>query len=148
MSTYTEKVNRTATWPMFAMVGASTAVVLTAVGTFWDLTDNQESGSNDGIGGYLGLVGFIVVATAIVFGLVVRTAAGSGAGTRALVLAIIGLLSTAVFWSGLPAVLAAGSVACALVAREELGRTPGTAKTALGISAVTIALAVYAAIAG
>jgi hypothetical protein len=147
MSTYTEKVSRMATWPLFAMIGASAAVVLTAVGTFWDLTDN-EKGGNDSIGTYLSLVGFIAVATAMVFGLVVRTAAGSRAGTRALVLAIIGLLSTAVFWSGLPAVLASASVACALVAREELGRTPGTAKTALGISAVTIAVAVYAAIVG
>jgi hypothetical protein len=146
MSTYTDKVNATPGWPLFAVIGTSAAAVLTAVGTFTDLTDN-ETGGND-ISEYLPVLGIIAVGVVLVFGLIVRTAHGAGAGTRSLALGIVGLLSSAVFWSGLPAVLAAGSVACALTAREETGRMPRKGIAALVLSAVTVGFAVWAAIAG
>ena len=146
MSTYTEKSSGTSTWPMFAVIGAGMAAVLTAVGTFLDLTDNEDGGGS--VGEYLVVIGIIAVATAIVFGLVVRTASGDGAGTRALVLALVGLLSSAVFWAGLPSVLAAGAVACALVARDQLGQMPRRATAAVAIAVLTAGLAIVAAIAG
>ena len=146
MSTYTEKMTGSSSWPMFAVVGAGAAAVLTAVGTFLDLTDNESGGGSPGE--YAVVLALIVVATAIVFGLVVRPAHGEGAGTRALALAIVGLLSSTVFWTGLPAVLAAGSIACALTAREDTGRMPRKALVAFVIAIFTTGLAVLAAIVG
>ena len=146
MSTYTEKMPRTSSWPMFAAAGAGTAAVLTAAGTFLDLTDNESGGGS--LGEYLVVLGIIAVATAVVFGLVVRAAHGKSAATRALVLAVIGLLSSVAFWTGLPAVLAAGATACALTARDDLGRMPRSGVAAIAIASLTVCLAVAAAIAG
>jgi len=146
MSTYTEKMRGTSSWPMFATAGAGTAAVLTAAGTFLDLTDNESDGGS--LGEYLVVLGIIAVGTAVVFGLVVRPARGTGAATRALVLAIIGLLSSVVFWTGLPVVLAAGATACAFAARDDLGRMPRNGVVALAIACLTVCLAVVAAIAG
>jgi hypothetical protein len=143
MTTYAETDRRTASWPLFAALGAGTALVLTAVGTFWDVTGN-DTGDGYSITDYLPVVAVVAVATAVVFGLVVRTASPASAGTRSLILAVIAFLSLVVFWSGLPAVLAFGAVALALKADG----LPVTAKISLGISAVTLALAVWAAIAG
>jgi hypothetical protein len=146
MSTYTEKMSGTSSWPMYAVVGAGLAAVLTAAGTFVDLTDNEDGGGS--IGEYLVVIGIIAVATAAVFGLVVRTTSPDRAATRALVLAVVGLLSAAVFWTGLPAVLAAGSLACATTSRDDTGRMPRMTIAAVAISLLTIGLAVLAAIAG
>ena len=134
-------------WPLYAALGAGVSVVLTAVGTFWNITGN-ESPDYDFVSEYLPVAGIIVVATALVFGLVVRGAEGRGAGIRALVLAILSFLSLAVFWAGLPAVLAFGAVACALAARGGSGGLAVPAKVGLAISAVTLALAVTLAIVG
>jgi len=119
--------------------------VLTALGTFWDLTGNEPD-SAQGWEEFLPVIGVILVAAAIVFGLAVRP--GPQAGTRAIVLAVLSVLSLVVFWSGLPAVLAAGSVANAVAARGSDGALTGLAKASIGISAVALALAVAAAIAG
>lgn len=145
MTAYAENRTTTPGWPMFAALGAGTALVLAAVGTFWDLTGN-DSGGGTSMREYLIVAAIILVATALVFGLVVRTASESSGGTRALVLAVVGVLSLVVFWSGLPPVLAFGSIGCAMQARA--GSFPITAKVALGLSAVTLVLAVAGAIAG
>lgn len=141
MTTYTAQRNTTASWPLFAAVGAGLSVVLTAVGTFWDLTGN-ESGSSDGIVEFLPVIGAIAVATVLVFGLVVRTATPENGPRRAIVLAVLGFVSLAVFWTGLPTILASGSACCALL------RLSAAAKAAIAISAVTSALAVVAAVVG
>lgn len=143
MTTYAEAETHTTSWPMFAALGTGISMVLTALGTFVDLTGN-ESGPNDGLQEYLPAVGVTVVAALIVFGLVVRGATADNGATRALVLSIIGFLSLVIFWAGLPAVLAAAAVSCALVAHPR----GGMAKAAIGVSALTVALAIVAAIAG
>ena len=147
MTTYTE--NRTTDTstnrPLFAALGVGVAIVLTALGTFWDLTGNEPD-STQGWEEFLPVIGVILVAAAIVFGLAVRP--GPQAGTRAIVLAVLSVLSLVVFWSGLPAVLAAGSVANAVAARGSDGALTSLAKASIGISAVALALAVAAAIAG
>jgi hypothetical protein len=141
MTTFAEKQTGTAAWPMFAVAGAGISTVLCAVGTFWDLSDN-EPGTNNGLAEFLPVVAVIAIATALVFGLVVRTARPENAARRGLVLAIVGLLSIPVFWTGLPVVFAAAAVACATLRRSGLGIA------ALLISALTVGLAVFAAIAG
>src|SRR3954462_4061653 len=113
MTTYAENTRRTtAGWPMYAALGAGIALVLAAVGTFWNL--NAGSTNDRGMREFLVVAGIILVATAVVFGLVVRTAAQGNAGRRALILAVLGVLSIVVFWAGLPSVLACGAIACAV----------------------------------
>jgi len=148
MSTYAENDSRTTStgWPMFAALGAGTALVLAAIGTFWDLTGNDTADGDSGAE-FLPVIGVVLVATVVVFGLVVRTATPESAGTRAVVLAVLAFLTLVVFWSGLPPVLAFGAIALAFKSGRSSG-LPVSAKVALGVSAVTLAVAVFAAIAG
>lgn len=133
--------------PLLATLGFATSAVLTAVGTFWDLTDN-ESGSQHSFGEYAVTLGTAAVMLAIVFGLVVRTAERGNPGRRAAILGVVSFLSNAVFWAGFPAVLAAGSLACALVQKERSARFSAGSLVGLGFSALSVAGAVSLAIAG
>ena len=147
MTTYTEHPtaapgNRT----LFAALGVGVAVVLTALGTFWDFNGN-DGGNNDGVTAYLAAVAIILVGAAVVFGLVVRPEADS-AGTRALVLGVLSVLTIVVFWSGLPTVLAAGAAACALGSRRADGAVTGVGKTSLGLAGLATAGAVVLAFLG
>jgi len=144
MTTYTENTRRTsAGWPMFAALGAGVALVLAAVGTFWDAAGNDTN--DQGIREFLVVAGIVVVATAVVFGLVVRTAGQGNSGRRALILAVLGVLSIVVFWSGLPSVLAFGAVGCALAAP---GGPSTMGKVSMGLAGLTVAFAVVAALFG
>jgi hypothetical protein len=140
MTTYAETPTRTTNWPMYAALGAGLALVLTAIGTFGDLVG--ESSTEHGWGDYAAVAGIIAVATAVVFGLVVRTASPANAGTRAIVLAVLALLTVLVFWTGLPAVLAFGAIACAVLTRS------GMAKVALGIAGLAVVAAAVLAVTG
>lgn len=140
------RTNTTPAWPALAAAGFGASVVLTVMGTFFDLAHN-DSGETDSVVEYVPTVGLIAVGTALVFGLVVRKASLANAATRALALSIASVLSLAVFWAGLPAVLAAGAVACAMVDRRS-GRFSRRSYLALTISAATIGLAIWLAIAG
>jgi cytochrome bd-type quinol oxidase subunit 2 len=133
--------------PLIAALGFATSAVLTAIGTYWDVTNNDEGG-HDGFWAYASVVGIAAVATAIVFGLVVRTSVDGNPGRRSAILGVLGLLTVLVFWSGLPAVLAAGAVATALVDRDRIGTFGNGSKAGLALSAVTVAGAVLLAIVG
>jgi hypothetical protein len=148
MTAYTDNTELAATtnWPLFATLGAGTSTVLTAVGTFWDLTGNDKGGND--IGEFLPIVGIIGISTAIVFGLVVRPARPATAARRAVIVGVLALVSLVVFWSGLPAVLAAGAASLALQSQAATGRLGTEAKSALALSVVAAALAVAAAVAG
>lgn len=147
MTTYAATSHRpTSSWPLFAALGAGTALVLAAIGTFGDFTgnDTREQGMNE----YLFVAGIVVVSAAVVFGLVVRTATPSNAGTRALILAGIAVPSILVFWSGLPPVLAVGAIGCALASRRADGALSAMARVAAGLSGLVLAAAVYLAFMG
>lgn len=133
--------------PLLAVLGFAASAVLTAMGTFWDLTDN-ESGDDHSIGEYLVVLGIAAVALAIVFGLVVRGAAAGNPGRRAAILGVVGFLSNAVFWAGLPSVIAAGAVACALAQQDRDGALSGTSKAGVALAVLTFAAALWLAIAG
>lgn len=133
--------------PLLAAFGIAASAILTAVGTFWDPTDD-DSGSNHGAGEYLITLGIIVVAAAIVFGLVVRTAAAGNPGRRAAILGVVAALSFVVFWAGLPAVLAAGSLACALLQKDRDGSFSGASVVGLVGSALAVTAAVVLAVVG
>ena len=67
--------------------------------------------------------------------------AGSAAAARAgLILAVLGILTIAVFWSGLPPVLAAGGAVLGWGARE---RVAGKVAVGLGVLALVLDLLVY-----
>jgi hypothetical protein len=119
-------------WPMYGVLGVGTALVLSAIGTFLDF--GNAEGADQGWPEYLVVVGVVLVAAGVVFGLVVRGAEEGNAERRGLVLAVLGLITGVVFWSGLPPVLAFGAIACATTGRE----ISGTDKAALGIAGVTL----------
>lgn len=119
--------------------------LLAAVRTYWNFTGN-DPGGNDGTREFLPVVGIILVATTVVFGLLVRTASVTNAPRRALGLAITGLLSIAVFWTGLPAVLAAGAASMGMSSRGPDARLGATSIVALAV--VTTGLAIWLAVAG
>jgi hypothetical protein len=150
MTTYADKATRTdstpTSWPLLAALAAGVALVLAALGTFWDFGDNDSG--EQGMTEYLFVVGIIAVATAIVFGLVVRTATPANAGTRAAILVGVAAVSILVFWSGLPPVLAIAAIGCALVARRPDGSLTTVARVVLPIAGLVLAVAVYLAFMG
>jgi hypothetical protein len=131
--------------PLLAALGLTVSSALTAVGTFWAVNDgdNSDHSASD----WLVTVGIAAVATAIVFGLVVRTAASGNPGRRAIILGVVALLSDVVFWAGLPAVLATGALACALTAKDQ-DRFTAAPKVALALAGLTVVGAVNLAILG
>lgn len=132
--------------PLLAAFGIAASAVLTAMGTFWDVTDNSDR--DLGIAEYLITLGIVVVAAALVFGLVVRGAESGNPGRRAAVLGGAGVLSVAAFWSGVPMVLVAAAVACALLERDRQGSFGTGSKAGLTLSALVTAAAVTLAVVG
>jgi hypothetical protein len=133
--------------PLLAALGYAASAVLTAMGTFWDLTNNEASNDHDA-GEYFIVLGIAAVGLALVFGTVVRTASSGNPGRRALVLSIVGFVSGAVFWTGLPTVFVAGVLACALIQKDQDRSFSGASKAALALSTLTVAFAIAMAIAG
>jgi hypothetical protein len=133
--------------PVLALAGVAASAVLSAIGTFGDITGNDhETGSH--VGPYLASVGIAVVAAALVFGLVVRGAEQGTSWRRSLILGVLALATCVVFWTGLPPVLAAGAIATALIDRDVVGRFTGGSKAGLVLAAVALAGAIVLAIVG
>ena len=142
--------NRTTTasrTPLLATIGIGTSAVLTAIGTFLGPNDTGDA-TRDDPSTWLICVGIAVVTALVVFGLVVRTAPSGNAPRRALVLGVVAVLSVAVFWAGLPAVVAAGAVACALLDRDRLGSFDAMSKAGLVLAGLATAAAAVLAFVG
>lgn len=153
-NTHTQQVNGTTSeapsWPVFAALGSSVAAVLTAIGSFVDVFGPKED-RPDGMGPFyewLTIVGIIAVITALVFGLAVRRATPANGSNRGLVMAILAVPTVLVAWSGLPPVLSAAALACALVARQGRGRFSGQDKTTIVLTVIAMAGAIAFALAG
>src|SRR5262245_47867592 len=115
--------HRTAIAPI-AAVSVFLAAALAAWGTFGEAGDQPW-------GDYLPVLAIIGVAALAVFAVVFPRA--ERAGAVGLVLSALAVLTIAVFWSGLPVVLAAGGILLGWKARSQpLGR----AAIALGALAV------------
>jgi hypothetical protein len=141
-STPTDTPSRT---PLLAALAFGVAVVLNAVGTFADLGGSSEG--DQGWREFLVVVAISAVATAVVFGLVVRTAAGGDPQRRSVVLGVLAALSFVVFWAGITAPLAVGAIGCALVARD-LGRLGGAAKAGIALGALALVAVTVLAVIG
>jgi len=116
-----------------AVAAVAVATAFAALGTFGD------SGGNDGATEFLVVLAIVAIGAAVVFGFVVPRGLGrEAAGASALVLSILGLLTVAVFWTGLPPILAAGGILLGWAGRNaDRGRTMCRAAVAIG----TLALA-------
>jgi len=118
-----------------AAVGLATAFAV--LGTYGETGDH---GGRD----LLIVLAIVAIGAAAVFGYVVPRGLGlEAAGASALVLSVLGLLTVAVFWSGLPPILAAGGILLGWAGRNaERGRMMCRAAIAIG----TLAIAAYVAI--
>ena len=138
--------------------GAALALGCTLVGTYvetpWKASGpgawGVDFGGNGGWATLAVLVVFIAVALVLVGFATARARAVPPERTarRALVLAALGALTIAVFWTGAPAVLAGGATGLALDARHRLGRLPAPAATALVLAVLSVAAAGWLAVAG
>ena len=124
---------RTETPPVLlpALAAAALAAGLSAWGTYGDHAPDT--------GEYLIVLGMIAVAAAVVFGWAVpRALRGEAPGAAALVLSVLGVLSIAVFWSGLPPVLATGGIVLGWAGRNA-PRHAGFARAAVAVGLLALA---------
>ncbi len=123
--------------PAAASLSIALAAGLAAWGTFGEESADAWE--------YVAVLGFIAVAAALVFGWIVpRGLRKESAGGTALALAVLGVLSIAVFWSGLPPVLAGGGIALG-IAGWQAGRGSVLCRAAAVVAAFAIVgdVAVY-----
>lgn len=147
-------------WPPDGWTAAGTALALgcTLVGTFvttpWKASGPAEWGVDVRGGGGWTALAVLLLAVALVTALVGLATARARAvppertARRALLLAVLGVASIVVFWTGAPPVLAGGATGLALDARRRAGRLPGTAAAALVLAVLTAAAAVHLAVTG
>lgn len=122
--------------PLAAMAGAA---ALAIIGMQY-LIDRPEE---DALRELLVVTGMIVVAAAIVFGVVIpRATARGGSPGIALTLSLLGLLLAAAYWSGIPPVLALGGI---VLARRSAPSGLSRAAIVIGVLAIVADLAVLVA---
>ena len=125
-------MTRSSTFPA-ALAAIVTSAALAAWGTFGEDTHATRE--------YLVVLALIGVSALVVFGWAVPRAMRSPvAGWTAIVLGVIGLVTVAAFWSGVPPVFAAGAALLGWSQRES-GR--GKVAVALGVLALLADIAVY-----
>jgi hypothetical protein len=128
---------------IFGAISVAMAVVLTAIPAFVRNSDQKAKDS------YWILVIVIVVEAAIVYWIasrLLRSSGGEHLGRGALILSIVAFLSLAVFWLGLPSILAGAAALVGLEARRRVSDEPKTlAQVALVIAATTVTIAVVVA---
>jgi ABC-type sulfate transport system permease subunit len=121
------------------LAAASGAAALAVIGLQYVIARPEE----DALREFLVVTGLIVVAAAIVFGVVVpRAVARGGSPGTALTLSLLGLLFAAAYWSGIPPVLAIGGI---VLARRSARGGLTTAATVVGVLALFADLAVVVA---
>lgn len=128
------------------VAGAVLSAALSAVGSFTDLTDNSTA--EHSVGQYLVTVGVIAVAALVVIATAGKGGSGRRPGRAAVLHGVIGLLTIVLFWTGLPPVLAAGAIACALAERDRLGSFGGGSGTGLALAGLTLTAASVLAVVG
>lgn len=118
-------------------------VVLTAVGTFADLTGNDDGGSDDELTQWLVLITVLGLVVFVVYRFWFEPAAAAAvAPNSALIAGALSLLLIPAFWTGVPGVFAIGALV--------LGRRGGGPKAVVGmvLGALGLAAAVLLAVSG
>lgn len=131
---------------VFVPLGAILAALLTAIGQF-----KGEEGLFTHIQGELGpwaieLLAILIASVVVWFVASRATREGAKPATSAIVLAVLGGISIAVFWLGLPSVFAAGALALGLEASSRGSKLAGSIASVIG--ALTIVFAIYLAFTG
>jgi heme/copper-type cytochrome/quinol oxidase subunit 2 len=151
---------RTATRPLLgpAFAAGAAATVLSLAGMYldtpWKGHGNKDwavTTDHDGLVELVLTLGFVAAGLAVVFGVVVTRGLHRPAeaeARRSLALAVTGVLSVVVFWTGLPIILAIGALVLASDARARLGRIPATASIAMALAILTAVAAVQLALVG
>lgn len=117
------------------LVAVSGAAALAVIGLQYLIATPEE----DALREFLVATALIVIAAALVFGVIVpRAVARGGSPATALTLSLLGLLLAAAYWSGIPPVLALGGV---VLARRSAPGGVTTAATAVGVLALVADLA-------
>jgi hypothetical protein len=137
------------------LAGGALALVCTLTGQFVQtpVRPGADSWGVDfsGGGGFAGLavlVAFVAVATVVVSAVARAGRTAPHPGRRALALSVAGAASVAVFWTGLPSILAAAAAGLVLAPRDG-GRLPTAVGGAvLALAALTVSFAGYLALAG
>ena len=136
--TETSVVHATPTgWGRFGVPAVAAFVISAALAAWGSFSGDDSHATRE----YLVVLLIIAVAIAIVFGVILpRSVDGANAARTALVLSVLGLLSIAGFWAGLPPVLAIGGIALARTAGAG-----GLARAALIVGGLALLadLAVY-----
>lgn len=136
-------------WIPVALVSAAFAAALAGIEGFAPHShpagETTAGPDEHAIREFLVVLAIIAVAAAVVFGVVVRRGLRKeSAAWMALVLSILGFLTVAVFWSGLPPVLAGGGILLGWVSRDAVrGRWAAWAAIGLGVVALVADLAIY-----
>ncbi len=124
---------------------AAGAIVLALALNAFGVYGGRGGEGEHGIGAFLAVCALIAVASVVVFGFVVpRGLVTAAAGVTALVLAVLGLLTVPVFWSGLPPILAAGAVLLGWAGwNADRGRNVCRAAVVIGVLVLTADVIVY-----
>lgn len=126
---------RSLIWPL-AAVAVAAAAALAAWRTF--------GGDDDDVAEYLVVLTVIVLAAVIVFGWLVRQTFRSGAfGGTGLILAVLGLVSLLIFWSGLPPILGLAGAFLGWVGRERRKGNLAMAALVVGVLVLVADLLIY-----
>ena len=141
----------------WTVAGAAVALGCTLIGQFADTPWKAGAPgwgidfSGGGGWGALALLAAFVAGWALLVGLATSRARGvepERTARRALVLAVLGVVTIVVFWTGLPPVLAGGAAGLAVDSRRRLGRLPAVGAVALGLAVLVVLFAVYLAFTG
>jgi hypothetical protein len=116
-----------------AIAAVAIAVVLSAIGTYADPSESEQ-----GTREFLIVCAIIAIGAVAVFGWVVpKMLERTSPGTPAIVLAVLGLLSVVLFWTGLPPILAVGGGLLGWSGRNA-ARGAGRCRAALVIAMLTV----------
>ncbi len=117
-----------------AIAAVALAAALAALSTFGDHSGNSSHDGRE----FLIVLAIVAVGAAVVFGFVVPRGLGREAvGTAAIILSVLGLLTVAVFWSGLPPVFAAVGILLGWAGRNaDRGRMLCRIALAIGVLAL------------
>jgi len=130
-----------------ALIATGAAAALAAWGTFGESSaaGEQTAGGESSVWEYLIVLAIIGVAALAVFGWVApRALRKESAAWTALILSVLGLLTVAAFWSGLPPVLAAAGILVGWASREAAGaRWAAWAAVGIGTFALVADVVVY-----
>jgi hypothetical protein len=135
-----KELERRAVGPV-AVAAVAVATALNAFGVYRDGSGGDSQGTRE----FLIVSAIIALAVAAVFGWIVpRALRRDAVAVPALVLSILGLVTVAVFWSGITPALAAGGALLGWAGRNEArGAALCRAAMAIGVLALVADIVVY-----